>query len=93
MKFLNGNKAIGLIFMSLLSGIFLSANEWMWHGSFPWIYSNQDQEWSYWTGKDGRFYKWSQSSEVGKFTMMAKDRTSLTAPDLNETNGRFGRKT
>ena len=91
MKFLYGNKAIGLIFISLLSGIFLFANEWMWHGSFPWIYSNQDQEWSYWrTGKDGRFYKWSQSSGGWQIYNDGEGQwTSLTAPDLNVTKWQF----
>ena len=65
-----------------------------WHGSFPWIYSNKDKEWSYWkTGKDGRFYKWSQSSGGWQIYNDGEGQwTRLMAADLNETKWEPGRE-
>ena len=87
MKFWNSNKVIGLLYLYFFSGIFLWANEWMWHGSFPWIYSYQDQEWKYWrTGNDGRFYQWSQSSGGWQIYNDGQGLwQNLDAPDLNNT--------
>ena len=87
MTFCNLKKIIGLFFISLQSGIYSDANEWLWHGSFPWTYSDQDKEWSYWsTGNDGRFYKWSTSA--GGWEIFNDGEgiwRSLNAPDVNET--------
>ena len=68
-------------------GAYLVASEWMWHGSFPWVYSNETEEWIYWrAGKDGRFYQWSQSAGGWQiFNDGTQTWASLQAPDLNET--------
>jgi hypothetical protein len=34
--------------------------EWIWHGDFPWIYSPEDQEWSFWHSSKG-FNLWDDS--------------------------------
>src|SRR5210317_415760 len=52
---------LGIAFFGL--GSVLLAENWMWHGAFPWIYSHDQEEWIYWRpGMDGRFYQWSQSA-------------------------------
>ena len=68
-------------------GAYLAASEWMWHGSFPWVYSHETEEWIYWrAGKDGRFYQWSQSGGGWKiYNDGSETWSSLVAPDLNET--------
>jgi len=34
-------------------GAYLVASEWMWHGSFPWVYSHETEEWIYWRAGKG----------------------------------------
>ncbi|MEK9773859.1 MAG: leucine-rich repeat domain-containing protein, partial [Opitutae bacterium] len=87
MKKLNTTKLFGLFFITFLSGMPILANEWMWHGSFPWIYSYHDKEWKYWrTGKDARFYQWSQSSGGWQIYNDGEGAwQKLNAPELNNT--------
>jgi len=68
-------------------GASLAASEWMWHGSFPWIYSHDQKEWVYWrTGVDGRFYQWSQSAGGWEiFNDGAAEWQSLQAPVVNDS--------
>ena len=72
---------------ALFLGACLAASEWMWHGSFPWVYSHETEEWIYWrAGKDGRFYQWSQSGGGWQiYNDGSETWGSLLAPDLNET--------
>ena len=87
MQFLNFIKVGGLIFLSLFSGISLSASQWMWHGEFPWIYSHETQSWHYWrVGGDAQFYQWNQSTGEWKFfEHPSKTWRSIEGSELNAT--------
>ena len=87
MKLYPSANYLGFIFITLFSGFCVAAEEWMWHGAFPWVYSHDNEDWTYWrTGQDGRFYKWSKSSGGWQIYNEGEEAwKSLTAPDLNDT--------
>ena len=87
MQFLNFNKVGGLIFLSLLSGTLLPASQWMWHGEFPWVYSNDNKSWQYWqVGGNEKLYQWDHSTRKWKFYENAsKTWRSIEASELNAT--------
>ena len=76
---------LGIAFFGL--GSALLAENWMWHGAFPWIYSHDQEEWIYWRpGMDGRFYQWSQSAGGWQiYNDGAAEWQSLQPTDINET--------
>ena len=71
----------------LVLGSALFAENWMWHGAFPWVYSYDQEAWIYWRpGMDGRFYQWSNSQRIWQiYNEGAEEWQSVQPADLNET--------
>ena len=50
-------KLFWLFFLFTLSAHAFAEKGWMWHGTFPWVYSHSHSEWWYMhSGADGKFY-------------------------------------